>query len=263
MTSAYSSSLTRDQWAFLSSLLPGSKATGRPRTVDLYDVINAILHLVTTGCAWRLLPNDFPPYSTVYYYFRQWKKDGTWKRVHDHLVEQVRVQANRSKTPSAGALDSQSVPSAVMVNQAVGYDGGKKIKGRKRFTLVDTLGLLIAVKVVAASTPEREGAKQLLQTVKAERKRLPRLSHIWVDGGFSGVDFLQTVLDLFGLILEVVLRPQGKTGFVLLPRRWVVERTYGWLHWCRRLNVDYERLPESSEALIYIAMIRVMLRRLA
>ena len=122
---------------------------------------------------------------------------------------------------------------------------------------------MIAVKVVAASTPERDGAKQLLQTVKEDRERLPRLTRIWVDGGFSGVDFLKTVIDLFGLILEVVLRPQGTTGFVLLPRRWVVERSYGWLHWCRRLNVDYERLPESSEALIYIAMTRVMLRRLA
>lgn len=263
MTTAYASSLTRDQWDLLSSLLPGAKATGRPRTVDLYDVVNAILYLLMSGCAWALLPEDFPPYSTVYYYFRQWRKDGTWKRVHDHIVEWVRVVDDRPKTPSAGALDSQSVPSAVMLNQSVGYDGGKKIKGRKRFTLVDTLGLLIAVKVVAASTPEREGAKQLLQTVTEDRVRLPRLIRIWVDGGFSGVDFLKTVIDLFGLILEVVLRPQEKSGFVLLPRRWVVERTYGWLHWCRRLNVDYERLPESSEALIYIAMIRLMLRRLA
>lgn len=263
MTTAYASNLTRDQWDLLSSLLPGPSANGRPRTVDLHEVVNGILYLLMSGCAWALLPNDFPPYSTVYYYFRQWRKDGTWKRVHDHIVEWVRVVDERSKTPSAGALDSQSVPSAVMVAQSVGYDAGKKIKGRKRFTLVDTLGLLIAVKVVAANVPEREGAKQLLQKVKAERERLPRLTRIWVDGGFSGVDFLKTIIDIFGLILEVVLRPQGSQGFVLLPRRWVVERTYGWLHWCRRLNLDYERLPESSEALIHIAMIRVMLRRLA
>jgi transposase len=263
MPSAYASYLTRDQWELLNSLLPGPKATGRPRSVDLYDVVNAILYVLTSGCAWRLLPTDFPPYSTVYYYFRQWSQDGTWKRVHDHIVEWVRVVDERPKTPSAGALDSQSVPTAVMVNKAVGYDAGKKIKGRKRFTLVDTLGLLMAVKVVAASTPERQGAKQLLQSVKVERERLPRLTRIWVDGGFSGEDFLKSIIDLFGLILEVVLRPQDKSGFVLLPRRWVVERTYGWLHWCRRLNVDYERLPESSEAFIYIAMIRLMLRRLA
>ena len=147
-----------------------------------------------------------------------------------------------------------------MVNQAV---GGKKLKGRKRFALVDTLGLLLAVHVVAASTPEREGAKQLFHKVQTERERFPRLLRIWVDGGFSGEDFLHWVFDTFRWILDVVLRPEGSKGFILLPKRWTVERTYGWLHWCRRLNVDYERLPESSEALIYIAMIRIMLRRLA
>jgi putative transposase len=150
-----------------------------------------------------------------------------------------------------------------MVHQAVGYDGGKKIKGRKRFTLVDTLGLLIAVTVVAASVPEREGAKQLLNQVHQQRQRFPRLVRIWVDAGFSGEDFLHWVIDTFRLILEVVLRPEAVKGFVLLPKRWTVERTYGWLHWCRRLNVDYERLPASSEAFIHVAMIRLMLRRLA
>ena len=175
MSSDYASHLTRDQWDLLFPLLPGPKATGRPRTVDLYEVVNAILYVLTTGCAWSLLPKDFPPYSTVYDYFRQWINDQTWKRVHDHLVEWVRVAEDRHPTPSAGALDSQTVPSAVMVSQSVGYDGGKKIKGRKRFTLVDRMGLLISVKVVAARVPEREGAKQLLQTVHDERERLPRL----------------------------------------------------------------------------------------
>ena len=155
------------------------------------------------------------------------------------------------------------MPTSVMVNKVVGYDGGKQIKGRKRFTLVDTLGLLLAVKVVAASTPEREGSKQLLGKVQQERERLPRLVRIWVDGGFSGKDFRHWVMDTFRLILEVVLRPEGVKGFVLLPKRWMVERSYGWLHWQRRLNVDYERLPASSEAFIHIAMIRLMLRRLA
>ncbi len=150
-----------------------------------------------------------------------------------------------------------------MVHQAVGYDAGKKTKGRKRFTLVDTLGLLMAVQVVAANVPEREGAIQLLKQVNQERQRVPRLVRIWVDGGFSGEEFLHWVMDAFRWILEVVLRPEGTQGFVLLPKRWTVERTYGWLHWCRRLNADYERLPASSEAFIHIAMIRLMLRRLA
>ena len=178
-------------------------------------------------------------------------------------MQWVRVSENRDPTPSAASLDSQSVASAVMVDEAVGYDGGKHIKGRKRFTLVDTLGLLIAVQVVAANTPERQGAKQLLNQLHQERQRVPRLVRIWVDGGFSGEEFLVWVMNTCRWIIEVVLRPEGASCFVLLPKRWTVERTYGWLHWCRRLNVDYERLPASSDAFIYIAMIRLMLRRLA
>lgn len=263
MTLAYASDLTQAQWELLASQLPAPKPTGRPRTVDLHQVVNAILYVLMTGCAWSLLPKTFLPYSTVYYYFRQWRNDGTWKRVHDHLVQWVRVLEDHPATASAGSVDSQSVPTAVMVHEAVGYDAGKQVKGRKRFTLVDTFGLLMAVHVVAASVPEREGAKQLLDKVENERHRFPRLVRIWVDGGFSGKDFCQWVMDTFCLIWEVVLRPEAAKGFVLLPKRWMVERTYGWLHWCRRLNVDYERLPESSEAFIHIAMIRLMLRRLA
>jgi transposase len=150
-----------------------------------------------------------------------------------------------------------------MVHESVGFDSAKQIDGRKRFTLVDTLGLLMAVHVVAANIPERAGAKQLLSKVNQDRERFPRLARIWVDGGFSGEDLFRWVIDTFRWILETVLRPRDAQGFVLLPKRWVVERTYGWLHWCRRLNVDYEHLTASSEALIYIAMIRIMLRRLA
>lgn len=263
MTVAYSSELTADQWELLSSLLPASKPGGRPRQVNLKLVVQAILYLLVSGCAWRLLPKEYPPSSTVYYYFSQWRDDGTWKRVHDKLVTWCRVEQGRHPSPSAGSLDSQSVPTAVMIHQQVGYDPGKKTKGRKRFTLVDTLGLLIMVNVVAANVQEREGAKQLLHKLDAERERVPRLARIWVDGGFSGKDFLCWIIDTFRWILEVVLRPDDAKGFVLLPKRWMVERTYGWLCWCRRLNVDYERMPESSEAFIHIAMIRLMLRRLA
>ena len=263
MTLAYTSELMLEQYELLVTLLPPTAATGRPRTVNLMQVIQAILYVLVSGCAWRLLPSSYPPPSTVYYYFRKWRNDGTWKRVHDHLMQWVRVSEGHHPSPSAGSLDSQTVPTAVMVQQSVGYDAGKQTKGRKRFTLVDTLGLLLALTVVAASTPEREGAKQVLQQVHQERQRLPHLTRVWVDGGFSGADFLRSVIDTFALVLETVLRPQGTKGFIVLPKRWVVERTYGWLHWCRRLNLDYERLPESSEAFIYIAMIRLMLRRLA
>lgn len=263
MTSVYSSELSLPQWQLLEPLLPAAKPTGRPRSVSLMLVVQAILYVLVTGCAWSLLPKEYPPYSTVYYYFRQWRDDGTWKNIHDTLVAKVRVAAGRHPTPSAASLDSQSVPTAVMVHREVGYDCAKKTDGRKRFTLVDTLGLLMAVHVVAANVPERSGARQLLHKVHQERQRFPRLARIWVDNGFSGEDFCRWVIDTFRWILEAVLRPQEAQGFVLLPKRWVVERTYGWLHWCRRLNVDYERLPASSESLIYIAMIRLMLRRLA
>jgi transposase len=263
MNLVYATELTPKQWRVLEPLLPPAKSTGRPRSVSLMLVMQGILDVLVTGCAWRLLPKAYPPYSTVYYYFRQWRDDGNSKRIHDALFKQVRQAAGRDPSPSAASMDSQSVPTAVMVHEAVGYDAANKIKGRKRFTMVDTLGLLMAVHVVAANVPEREGAKQLLNQVNQDRERFPRLARIWVDGGFSGEDFMRWVIDTFRWILDTVLRPQGAQGFVLLPKRWVVERTYGWLHWCRRLNVDYEHLTASSEALIHIAMIRIMVRPLA
>ena len=185
MDLAYATELSVEQYELLESLLPRSSNTGRPRSVSLKRVIQAILYVLGTSCAWRLLPQEYPPYSTVYYYFAKWRDDGSWKRIHDHLVQWVRVVEARHPSPSAASLDSQTVPTAVMVHQAVGYDSAKKIKGRKRFTLVDTLGLLIAVQVVAGNTPERAGAKQLFQQVNQERQRLPHLARIWVDGGFS------------------------------------------------------------------------------
>jgi transposase len=263
MTLAYTTELTVEQYELLASMLPCAAVTGRPRTVNMMLVIQGILYILVSGCAWRLMPKDYPPYSTVYYYFRKWRNDGSWKQIHDHLVGWVRVSQERDPSPSVASLDSQTVPTAVMVSNSVGYDAGKKTKGRKRFTMVDTLGLLLMVKVVAADVQERDGAKQLLTQMNQERHRVPRLVRIWFDGGFSGSDFLQWVMDICHWIVDVVLRPNGSKGFVLLPKRWTVERTYGWLHWCRRLNVDYERLPSSSEALIHIAMIRLMLRRLA
>jgi transposase len=263
MIPAYTTELTVEQYELLSSLLTPKGDTGRPRTVNMMSVIQGILYILVSGCAWRLMPKEYPPASTVYYYFSKWRNDGSWKRINDRLVEWVRLLEDREPSPSVASVDSQTVPTAVMVHEAVGYDAGKKLKGRKRFTLVDTFGLLLMVKVVAADGQERDGAKQLLTQMNQERHRVPRLVRIWFDGGFSGPDFLQWVMDICHWIVDVVVRPNGSKGFVLLPKRWTVERTYGWLHWCRRLNLDYERLPASSEAFIHIAMIRLMLRRLA
>ena len=260
---AYPGDLTEAQAELLLPLIPPGKEGGRPRSVDILSVINAIFYVLCTGCAWRWLPHDYPPPGTVYDYFRKWKKEGTWVKIHDRLRDWVRTIEDRHPDASAGILDSQSVKTATMINQEVGYDAGKQIKGRKRFTLVDTFGLLIAIKVVAASVQEREGAKQLLQKMKKQSDKYPRLIRIFVDGGFSGEGLMRFVMDTFGFILETVLRSQNAKGFEILPKRWVVERTFGWFNYWRRLSKDYEVLPETSEAFIYIGMIRLMLRRLA
>lgn len=215
------------------------------------------------GFALRALPADFPAWQTVYTYFRNWRIDGTWLFMHDHLREFTRIEQERHPSPSEAVIDSQSVKSAAMVQEAVGFDAGKKIKGRKRFMTVDTLGLVLRVFVTAASVGEREGGKQVLQRVKQMGKSVSRLHTIWTDGGFDGEPFMQWVMDFCRWIVLVVLRPEQTKGFVLLKKRWVVERTFGWLMGCRRLVRDYESLPETSETFIYLAMIRIIVRRLA
>ncbi len=215
------------------------------------------------GVSGRALPGDFPAWQTVYTYGRNWRKDGTWVRIHDRLREWVRVDNDRQPSPSEAIIDSQSVKSAAMVSAAVGFDGGKLIKGRKRFVTVDTLGLVLRVLVTAANVGDREGGKRVLKRVKQMGASVSRLHTIWGDGGFDGTPFMQWVMDYCCWIVQVVLRPQQRQGFVLLPKRWVVERTLGWLVWCRRLNKDYELLPQTAETLIYLAMIRIMVKRLA
>jgi len=259
----YSSDLSPLQEELIKDYLPSAKPGGRPRRVDIIEVLNAIFYVLVNGVAWRNLPGDFPPSGTVYHYFNQWRKEGVWEEIHEKLKNIVRVTEGRHQSPSAGILDSQSVKTGTWVNKEVGYDGGKKLKGRKRFALVDTFGLLIAVSVMAASVPEREGAKVLLQKVKEKSAPGARLIRIFVDGGFSGEEFMKMIMNTLGFIIEVVLRPQDAKGFVLLPKRWVVERTFGWFNHWRRLNKDYELLPETTEAFIYVGMIRLMLRRLA
>jgi transposase len=189
--------------------------------------------------------------------------DGTWLKLHDSLREWTRIEQQRHPSPSEAIVDSQSVKSTTMVHEAVGYDAGKQIKGRKRFMTVDTLGLVLRVLVTAASVEEREGGKQVLKKVKQMGKKVSRLITIWTDSGFDGAPFMMWVMDLCRWIVQVVLRPAQTKGFVLLKKRWVVERTFGWLMGCRRLVRDYELLPQTSETFIYLAMIRIMVRRLA
>ncbi len=188
---------------------------------------------------------------------------GTWLNIHDRLREWTRIEQDRHPSPSEAIIDSQSVKSAAGVSQPVGFDGGKLIKGRKRFLSVDTLGLVLRVFVTAASVGERDGGKRVLKRVKRMGTSVSRLTTIWVDGGFEGTPFLMWVMDVCRWIVQVVLRPEQTKGFVLLKKRWVVERTFGWLMGCRRLTRDYELLPETSETFIYLAMIRIMVRRLA
>ena len=222
-------------------------------------VVNALLYIVVGGIQWRMLPKEYPKWQSVYYYFRCWREDGTWQRIHDTLRAEVRRQAGRHKHPTAGCLDSQSVKSTAVAGER-GYDKAKNVKGRKRHLLVDTLGLLLVVVVTAACVQEREGAKLLFPQLTGSCKKLRR---IWVDGGYRGPSLCEWVAQHCRFCLQVVLRCDEQTGFVVLPRRWVVERTFAWLNHQRRLSKDYEALTTSSEAMIYIAMIRLMLRRLA
>ena len=236
MSKAYPSNLTRTQYEFLSDLIPGAKPGGRPRTVEMWEVLNALFSVLVEGVQWRALPRDFPAWQTVYSYFRKWRNDGTWLTIHDQLRAWIRIDQGHYPSPSEGIIDSQSVKSAAMVHQAVGYDAGKQIKGRKRFMTVDTLGLVLRVLVTAANVSEREGGKRVLKRVKQMKEQVCRLTTIWADGGFDGAPFLMWVMDVCRWLVQVVRRPEPTKGFVLLKKRWVVERTFGWLMGCRRLE---------------------------
>lgn len=213
--------------------------------------------VVRTGCQWRMLPHDFPKWQSVYYHFRQWRQRGILEAIHDALRTQLREAEGRQASPSAAIIDSQSVKTTEAGGPR-GYDAGKKVNGRKRHIMVDTLGLLLIVVVHAASTQDRDGAKLVMEKIAG---RFPRLKRIWADGGYAGhlVEWAQA----FGnWILDIVKRSDGQKGFVVLPRRWVVERTFAWLGRCRRLSKDYERLTQTSETIALVSMIHLMLRRL-
>lgn len=222
------------------------------------QIVNALMYIVVGGIQWRMLPKDYPPWKSVYHYFRRWRDDGTWQRIHDTLRAAVRRNAGRHKHPTAGCLDSQSVKTTAIPGVR-GYDAGKQVNGRKRHIVVDTMGLLLAVIVTAASVQDRDGAKLLLRRLGGACKKLRR---IWVDGGYRG-QLLTWVAAHCRYQLTVVLRTDDQKGFVVLPRRWVVERTFAWLNHHRRLSKDYEGTTTTSESMIYLAMIRLMLRRLS
>lgn len=261
-TKRYPSDLTDGEWKHIKGLIPKAKPGGRKRTTDVREVCNAIFYLIRGGIPWELLPKDFPKWKTVYDYFRKWRWAGVWKAIHDKLRAKVRQQAGRKPTPTAAILDSQSVKTTEVGGGARGYDAGKHVNGRKRHLLVDTLGLVLVVVVHAASIQDPTGARLVLKELA---QRCTRLVKIWADGRYVG-SLLEWVWELRTyrrIRLEIVKRPAQPQGFVVLPKRWIVERTFGWLNRFRRLSKDYERKPETSETMIYLAMTRLMLRRLA
>lgn len=261
MSQTYPTDLSDAEWHRIARLIPAPKPGGRPPKYERRVIVDAILYIVRSGCAWRLLPKDMPPWSIVYHYFRAWKRNGLWQRIHDHLRAKLRQASGRERQPSAAVLDSQSVKTTER-GGVRGFDAAKKVNGRKRHILVDTLGLLLIVVVHAADMQDREGARQVLE-VLAHRFR--RLRLVWADAGYAGqlVEWVRSLRARDKLRLEIVRRSDGVAGFAVLPKRWIVERTFAWLYRCRRLSKDYEYLTETSEAMIQVAMIHLMLRRLA
>jgi putative transposase len=261
----YPSDLSDAEWDYIKSLVPSPKSgkgkKGRPAKVERRTLLNAMFYITRAGGAWRYLPKEYGPWETVYGYYRTWNKDWTWKFIHDTLRDYVRKVEGRRVAPTAAIIDSQSVKVPDQAGQR-GYDAGKKVSGRKRHLAVDCLGLILGIVITSAAVPDRVAAKTLITFLLC---MFGRLQTIWADGGYLGtlVVWVKGLRPFGKLKLEIVRRSKGRHGFHVLPKRWIVERTFGWLYKSRRLCRDYEVRPDHSESMIRICMIRLMLKRLA